>query len=452
MKVSRVLLYGFVILVYFVLLHMYFPPFLSSGLKRAIDRYFTNPLTYWWFIFPLIGLIILLGLIIYYGIHFLASFGSGYQLKTKTPAYSKISILVASKNEKILLERTVNSIINSNYPKENIQLIIITSGSTDGTTEFCQNFAKEHDTRDIEVLSEDLSKKGKPPALNYGLKYVKNDIVVLYDSGCILEKDTLKYLISPFQDKKKNAVIGPVLVKNWKSNKLTKGIFLDYATVSGGGMLFETKNRLGSSAYSFGRNFAVSTKYLQKYGGFNEKSLTEDLYLCVLLNLDGIKIHFSPKAKVYEYVPETWEILVKQRSRWLAGYTLDAPQLMEMKSEDKNGKSIIISRNMTMMLMANMDTWIPIIIGLAIYSLIIGEYYSLIWCGSCLFFQFGFLFNAVRKYGDKHYSILLYFLISGYIHLYMFLRQFRLPKEMSWEKTPMLFEKEEAEIKALSAT
>jgi len=67
-----------------------------------------------------------------------------------------------------------------------------------------------------------------------------------------------------------------------------------------------------------------------------------------------------------------------------------------------------------------------------------------------LIFQFGFIFNAVRKYCDKHYSLLLFFPISGFIHLYMFLRQFKLPKDLSWEKTPMLFERQEAEIIALS--
>jgi hypothetical protein len=34
----------------------------------------------------------------------------------------------------------------------------------------------------------------------------------------------------------------------------------------------------------------------------------------------------------------------------------------------------------------------------------------------------------------------------------MFLRQFRLPKEISWEMTPMLLEREESEILALSKT
>ena len=249
MKMSKVLLYGLVLIIFFVLAHLNFPASYSSSVKSAIDTFLADPLTYWWFIFPLIGLLFLMGIVIFYGINFLASFGKGF--RTKTAYHADISILIASKNEKILLERTLHSIVASNYPKEKIQLIIITSGSTDNTTEFCNNFARDHGTIDIKVLSDNLPKKGKPPALNYGLKYVKNEIVVLYDSGCILEPDALKNLIAPFQDNKINAVIGPVLVENWKTNKLTKGIFLDYALVSGGGLLFETKNRLGASEYSY---------------------------------------------------------------------------------------------------------------------------------------------------------------------------------------------------------
>ncbi|MFX1375909.1 MAG: glycosyltransferase [Promethearchaeota archaeon] len=448
MKLYRYLLYGSVWLVLFVLIHMYFPPHWSSGVKKGIDSFLTDPLTHWLFIFPLIGLFMLLGFVLYYGIHFLASFGSGY--KPKTPYYEDISILIASKNEKQLLERTLDSIVKSNYPKEKIQVIIIASGSSDDTLEYCNNFAMIQREIEIKILSEHIPKKGKPAALNYGLEFVKNDIIVLYDSGCILKPDTLKNLISPFYSEKTEAVIGPVLVENWKDNKLTKGIFLDYSIVSGGGLLFEIKNRLGSSAYSFGRNFAVRTKYLRKYGGFNEDSMTEDLYLSALLNLDGVIIRFSPKAKVYEYVPDSWEILVKQRTRWLAGFIGDMPQLMKMKSEYKDGKKLIIARNLTMVVLANMDTWIPIEIIFALFQFLIGEYYLLIWTLSCILFQFGFIFNAIRKYCDKHYSLIFYWPISGFIHLYMFLRQFKLPKEISWEKTPMLLEREEEEIIALS--
>lgn len=451
MKISRILLYGGIVISYFILLHIFFPALISSGVKNAIDNFFLNPLLYWWFIFPLIGLIFLFGLLVYYGIHCLASFGSGYQVES--PFYEDISILIASKDEKHLLKRTLESIVNSNYPKENIQIIVITSGSSDGSSDLCERFAQNHPDVEIVVLSEKLSKKGKPPALNYGLKYVKNEIVVLYDTGCILQPDTLKNLISPFQQEQNNAVIGPVLVKNWKENLLTRAIMLDYSIISGGGIAFEIKNRLGSSAYSYGRNFAVRTKYLKKYGGFNEDSLTEDLYLCVLLNLDDVNIRYSPEAKIYEYVPSTWNILVKQRTRWLAGYVFDMPQLMEMEKNNKSGKSIIISRNMTMMLLGNLDTWTPIVIGFCFLFFFVGEFYLFSWAISCLIFHFIFIFNAIRKYADKHYSLFFLFFLSGYIHLYMFLRQFRLPDpaEMSWEKTPMLFQKEKEEIKAISA-
>ena len=361
MKIIRYILYGSIWVIFFVLLHVFFPAGWSSAVKTAIDDFFTNPLQFWWFIFPIIGLTMLMSLMLYYGIYFLASFGKGY--RTKTPYHVKISIMIASKNEKVLLERTLNSIVKSDYPKEIIQIIVITSGSTDDSTKFCNDFAKKHSEMDIKIISEQIPKKGKPPALNRGLNFVKNDIVILYDSGCILQPDTLTNLVSPFQYDGIDAVIGPVLVKNWKSKVLTRGIFLDYTMISGGGITFEIKNRLGSSAYSFGRNFAVSTKYLKKYGGFNEDSMTEDLYLNVLLNLDGVDIYFSPKAKVYEYVPSTWDILVKQRTRWLAGFIYDMPQLMAMKSEHKDGKKLIIARNMTMMVIGNLDTWMPIVIG-----------------------------------------------------------------------------------------
>jgi hypothetical protein len=101
---------------------------------------------------------------------------------------------------------------------------------------------------------------------------------------------------------------------------------------------------------------------------------------------------------------------------------------------------------MTMMTIGNIDTWIPIVILFVIFFWLFGEIYLFFWSLACLICQFGYLVNSIRKYGDKHYSVLLLFLVSGYIHLFMFLSQFKLPEEMSWEKTPMLFEKEKEEI------
>jgi len=449
MKLSRVLPYAVVVITYFVVLHIFWPSQWNSGVRIAIDAFFANPLGNWLFIFPFIGLMFLLALIIGYGIFFLASFGKGYRMKEEY--YPDITIMIPSKNEKVLLEQTLDSLLKTTYPKEHIQLILLTGESTDGTTEFSQQFAEKYGSMmDIKTNSEVPTNPGKPAKLNLGIEYIKHDIVVFYDCGNILVPECLTHLVNPFQFEQYNAVIGSLSVKNWKDNVLTRGIMLEYGLCCGGGLLFETRNRLGCSAFLFGRNIALRTKYLKKYGGFNENSLTEDLYLQVLLNLDGVDILFVPQAKAYDTVPDNVEVLKMQRTRWMAGFTLDAPELMEMEGEEKTGKAIIIPRNLTMFIFANTDTNFLIPIVLSVLFFFISEYYLLIWTLSWIIFNVGYFINAIRKYSDKHYSLLFYWPVSGWIHFYHFIRQFTLPEDMSWEQTPVILEKQIIETENLS--
>ncbi|TFF86678.1 MAG: glycosyltransferase family 2 protein [Promethearchaeota archaeon] len=449
MKIQRILLYGIPIVLYFVALHFLFsfiPVWMNDPIKLGIDSLFTDFFANWFKIFPFIGLVALAGLITYYGIHFLASFG---KYKIKEYYYPKISVIVASKNEKPLLERTLDSIVNSNFPTENMQLVVVVSDSNDNSQEFCENFAKKHDNLDMDIISDHIPKKGKPAALNRGLKKVKNEICVFYDSGIRVESDTLATLVAPLRDNNINVAIGATLVDNWKANNWCRGAALDYTFSAGGNMFFDVKNKLGSSAYVFGRNFCIRTNLLQELGGFNEDSLTEDLYLTVLLNLRGDKILFVPDAKAYDRAPITFSAIQKQRRRWVGGYVADMPQLMEMKEGEKNGSTIIISRNLSMILLHHVDNWILIIIPLIIVFWLIGSYYLLSWMISLFVFMFGYLLNSIKKYGDGHYSLLLWLPYCAIIHFFMLRLQFTLPKEISWEKTPMILEKSEEEVEAL---
>ena len=449
MKKSRFLIYGLIVVGYFILLHIFFPPWLNSSIKNAIDRLFMNFFSNWMLIFPFIGLSVIIALMTLLGIHFLASFGSGY--KSKKPFISNITVLIASKNERPLLERTLNSIVESGYPKEKLQIISIISGSTDDSEAFCRNFGKQHSDIDLEVLSEPIPKRGKPAALNYGLKSVKHEICIFYDSGVVVTKNTLQRLINPLQYDKHDVTIGPVVIENWKQNKWTRGVTLDYTFSGAGGIFFDVKNRLGSSAYLFGRNFCIRTDLLKQLGGFNENSLTEDLYLTVLLNLNEKKILFVPKAKAYDLAPFKISIIKKQRQRWVGGYIGDANQLMKMEKGNKSGQSIIISRNLSMLFLHHMDDWILVIIGFVIFYSIVGFYYLLSWALSSLVFSYGYLFNAIRKFGDKHYSCLILGLpFCAYIHFYMLKLQVSLPEIISWEKTPMILERNKEEIELLA--
>jgi cellulose synthase/poly-beta-1,6-N-acetylglucosamine synthase-like glycosyltransferase len=437
MNKYKILMYTTILIIFFTILHVFFPSFLPSEIKKDIDSLFLDPISNWFLIFEFIGLMVLLAFVIYFGIHFLASFGSGY--KVKGEFFPSVSILISSKNEKTLLKRTLDSIIECQYPKDMMEIITITSGSIDGSTEFCEKYAEEYTDVRIKVLANRLGIKGKPAALNYGLKHVKNDICIFYDSGIRIEKDSIRKLVNPLKYRKKVS-LGPVIPENWNENKWSKANLIDFSLISGGGIISEVKNRLGSSCYLFGRNFSIKTDLLKKLNGFKEDSLTEDLYLSALLNINGEKIQFVPKAKVYDLVPNDLETIKKQRIRWIIGLKNDTPILMELKKENKNTPSILMSRSLSLILLANIDIWMCVMGIFLIIYWIISKFYLFCWTLACFIFCFGFIVNGIRKYGQKKYVCIFWLPYSIYMHLYMMTRNFAMPKDIEWEVTKVNIE------------
>jgi len=53
--------------------------------------------------------------------------------KAKLKRYPKVTIGIPAYNEARTIEKTVNSILQSDYPKEKIEIIIVNDGSRDNT-------------------------------------------------------------------------------------------------------------------------------------------------------------------------------------------------------------------------------------------------------------------------------------------------------------------------------
>ncbi|HVZ15906.1 MAG TPA: polysaccharide deacetylase family protein, partial [Terriglobales bacterium] len=87
-----------------------------------------------------------------------------------TPA---VAVLIPAYNEEKVIERTVRAALMSHYP--NFRVIVIDDGSKDKTYEVTKNaFAHEIASGKVLVLTKENS--GKAEALNYGLKYVTEEI------------------------------------------------------------------------------------------------------------------------------------------------------------------------------------------------------------------------------------------------------------------------------------
>jgi glycosyltransferase involved in cell wall biosynthesis len=118
----------------------------------------------------------------------------------------KVSVIVPVYNAEKTLAECINSLLELNYPKDNLELIFINNASTDRTKNVLDRYSKE-----IITLYE--RKRGPAAARNKGLLNAMGDVVAFVDADCVVDKDWLKNIVLPLQDKSVGIVGGKILSK-----------------------------------------------------------------------------------------------------------------------------------------------------------------------------------------------------------------------------------------------
>lgn len=95
----------------------------------------------------------------------------------------KVSVIVPVYNVKKTLEICVNSICNQTY--NNLEIILVDDGSTDGSSEICDELQK----RDNRIKVFHKSNGGLSDARNYGIKHSNGNFLVFVDSDDIIHLD-----------------------------------------------------------------------------------------------------------------------------------------------------------------------------------------------------------------------------------------------------------------------
>ena len=86
-----------------------------------------------------------------------------------------------------------------NYPREKIEVIVADDGSSDGTPDIVEKWAKQHCDLKVKVIKESLW-GGKLRAVIKALKQVNSEIIVLTDADAFWSSDSLKNSVKYFAD------------------------------------------------------------------------------------------------------------------------------------------------------------------------------------------------------------------------------------------------------------
>jgi cellulose synthase/poly-beta-1,6-N-acetylglucosamine synthase-like glycosyltransferase len=227
-----------------------------------------------------------------------------------------VTIIVPMHNEAQVAKKLLDALIDSNYPRELLEVIPVDDQSGDETPALVYEYSQQYSfIRPIYNLQGD---RGKARALNRAMRLASNEIVLVFDADYTPGRDLIRELAMAFIDPEVGAVMGRVVPRNSAVNLLTRLLSLERS----GGYQVDQQARYnldlfpqyGGTVGGFRRQVVIDM------GGFNALTLAEDTDLTVRLFIEGWRVLYANRAECYEEVPENWNARFTQLRRWARGH------------------------------------------------------------------------------------------------------------------------------------
>ena len=260
-----------------------------------------------------LGAVVLI-FIYYWFIAFIAFFHDqiGRSKYKPEPPYPSVTVLIPAYNEEGYVGRTIQSLLDADYPTDSLEIVAIDDGSTDDTFAEASAYAAAFER--VSVVTK--ANGGKYSALNYGLLFASGDVIITVDADSIVDHDALKNIVAPFAaDEEIGAVASNVTIWN-RDSLVTRCQQLEYTI--GVNIYRRALDYFGIVMVVPGCLGAYRREVLKEVFAYDPDTLTEDFDVTMKVLRSGYRVSVSD-ARVYTEAPATWHDLYSQRLRWYRG-------------------------------------------------------------------------------------------------------------------------------------
>ena len=223
----------------------------------------------------------------------------------KQPQGKSVSILIAVHNGERFLAAKLDSVLNLDYPRDLLELFVLSDGSNDGTNEIARRYAP-HGFQLIE-----LPRGGKPAALNAGIARSKGEILVLTDVRQVLERDSVKELVACFSDPTVGVVSADLpMMEGMDVEEANTSLYWRYER--------EIRKNLGKLGSTFGATGPFYAMRRELAEVMPPNTLLDDMYLPLAAYFRGYRVVVDEAARAIEY-PFSVQGEFRRKVRTLAG-------------------------------------------------------------------------------------------------------------------------------------
>lgn len=225
-----------------------------------------------------------------------------------------VSIIVPCYNASANIGRTIESLLNLDYPHDKIEIIIVDDKSSDNSVEIARGYARKYNNVRVIVNKRNSGKAAEPT--NIGIKAAKYDYVAVTDDDSTPDRDALKKMIGFLQeDNNVGAVTCAVLAREPKSF-MQRLQAIEYTIIAWSRKLLDFVD----AVYVTPGPFALyKKKALLEVGLFDTKNMTQDIEIVWRMLSHGYKARMCLATRVYSETPSKFGKWFKQRIRWNIG-------------------------------------------------------------------------------------------------------------------------------------
>lgn len=208
-----------------------------------------------------------------------------------------VSVIIPCRNEEKYIGQCLDSIIEQDFEKENLEVLVVNGASQDNTRGVVNKYANQHPF--IKLLEN--REKYTPFGLNIGIREAKGEIIVRMDAHARYEKDYISKCVKYMKEYNADNVGGVIKTLPTQNTFVAKAIAICLSSLFGAASFF----RLGSRKIRevdtvFGGCYRK--EIFQKIGLYNENLIrSQDIELNLRLKKIGGKIILSPDIVSYYY-------------------------------------------------------------------------------------------------------------------------------------------------------
>jgi len=221
-----------------------------------------------------------------------------------------VTFVVVAYNEEEYIDRKIDNILSLDYPKDKLEIIIGSDGSTDKTNEILKRCLVRGEGCRVVISKE---RKGKVSLLNEIVPEAKGEIIVFSDVRQIFDVGALKELVANFADSSVGCVSGELVFEDEGKSGIARGVGFYWRYEK---WMRKAESRIHSMIGATGAIYAIRKEL---FVSPPKDTILDDVFIPLKIVEKGFRAIFDSGARAFDKAASTSREEFTRKVRTLAG-------------------------------------------------------------------------------------------------------------------------------------